>query len=200
MRIDVWADFACPWCAIGHHRLRQALEGAGMAAEVVHHAYELDPGRRGTGPVLEHLRRRYGEAAPHMVQRVQAVAAADGLAIRPGDAVAANTFDAHRLALWAQERGMGPAVVDRLFRAHFQELLDLSDRAVLARCAQEAGLPRADAEAMLAGDRLAQEVRADEAAAQAMGVGGVPFFVFDGRAALSGAQPVAVFQRALHLA
>jgi predicted DsbA family dithiol-disulfide isomerase len=131
---------------------------------------------------------------------VEAVAAQDGLDLRAGQALAANTFDAHRLALWAQQRGAGRALLERLFRAQFTDAADVADREVLVACARDAGLPEAEARTVLEGQEFADAVREDEAAAQRLGIGGVPFFVLDGRFGLSGAQPPEVFRRALALA
>jgi len=80
-------------------------------------------------------------------------------------------------------------VKDRFFRAYFAEGEPIGDRDVLARLAGEAGLDVAEVQSLLAGDRYADEVRADEATARSIGVTGVPFFVIDGRFAVSGAQP-----------
>jgi predicted DsbA family dithiol-disulfide isomerase len=89
---------------------------------------------------------------------------------------------------------------DRFFRAYFTEGEPIGDREVLARLAGEAGLDAEEVRALLAGNGYAEEVRADEAAAHSIGVTGVPFFVFDRRLAVSGAQPaeslVQVLQRA----
>ncbi|KJE32320.1 DSBA-like thioredoxin domain protein [Geobacillus kaustophilus] len=108
-----------------------------------------------------------------------------------------NTFDAHRLAQYAKEKGKLNDVVELLFYAYFTESKRISDRDVLLALAEAVGLDRMEAEEVLAGGRYTEEVRRDEEEAAALGVRGVPFFVLNGKYAISGAQPVDVFRRAL---
>lgn len=199
LRIDVWSDLVCPFCWIGKRRLDEALARTGTDAEVVLHAFELDPRHGASGPLLGHLARKFGgaERAEAMTRHVTRVGGEDGLAFDWARAVAANTFDAHRLVLHAQASGAGGALMERLMRAHFAEGADLADARTLVALATEAGLDAKEAERVLAGDAFALEVREDEASARDGGVTGVPFFVFDGRLALAGAQSVATFERAL---
>jgi len=111
---------------------------------------------------------------------------------RPG-----NTFDAHRLLHFAAVRELGDKANERVMRAYFCESLPVGDRMALARLAPDFGIPEADALVMLESDAYADEVRSDEARATELGVAGVPFFAFDGKFGVSGAQPVEVFTDAL---
>jgi predicted DsbA family dithiol-disulfide isomerase len=201
LRVDVWSDLVCPWCHIGLHRLRRVAADAGVPLRIVHHAYQLDPQRQASGPTREYLAGRYGAGnVEGMLDNATRAGRAEGLALRLADSISCNTFDGHRLVAWAATRGSQDAVVGRLMRAHFEESADLADHAVLAALAAEAGLPAAEAAKVLAGDRFADEVDADLAQARAMGVRGVPFFVFGGRYGFSGAQPDEAFREALRLA
>jgi predicted DsbA family dithiol-disulfide isomerase len=204
LRIDVWSDIVCPWCAIGNRRLERALEQFPHRdeAEVVWHSYELDPSAPPVreGSHVEHIATKYGRTpddAQAMIQRIIDLAAEDGLTLRLLEARAGNTFDAHRLLHFAAERGIEPAVRLRLFRGYMTEGLPIGDRAVLLRLATEAGLPADETRAVLESDRYADDVRDDEQAAAAIGIGGVPFFILAGRIGISGAQPVDLFRRAL---
>lgn len=199
MRIETWSDVICPWCAIGRARLRKAIAQAGVAAQVIHRAFELDPDRRGTVATHEFLAQRYGSRTDvhAMTDQVRKLAAAEGLDLQPGRALAANTFDAHRLILWAQQQGHGEAMMDRLVHAHFSALQDVSDREVLVEAAAACGLARGEAGAMLASPAFGAQVREDEALARELGVRGVPFFVLADTLGVSGAQPVEVFVQAL---
>jgi predicted DsbA family dithiol-disulfide isomerase len=207
LRIDVWSDLVCPWCAIGNRRLERALEQFPHRdqVEVVWHSFELDP----SAPPLHegdhagHIASKFGRSradAEAMIQRIIDLAAEDGLTLKLLDARAGNTFDAHRLLHFAAERGIEPAVRLRLFRGYMTEGEPIGDRAVLLRLATEAGLPPDETQAVLDSDRYAEDVRDDEQAAAAIGIGGVPFFILAGRIGVSGAQPVDLFLRALNQA
>ncbi|HEV3191589.1 MAG TPA: DsbA family oxidoreductase [Polyangiaceae bacterium] len=207
LTVDVWSDIVCPWCAIGDRRLTAALAAFGHhdSVDVVWHAFELDPSApavRG-GDHVEHLARKYGRStaqARQMIQRVIDIAAQDGLDLKLFGTRGGNTFDAHRVLRLATERGLHQPVKERFFHAYFTEGEAIGDRAVLVRLAGEAGLDADEVRAVLASNRYADEVRADETAAQSIGVTGVPFFVFDGRFAVSGAQPVEVLVQVLERA
>lgn len=200
LRVDVWSDLVCPWCHIGLHRLRRVAAASGVEVEVVHHAYQLDPSRTTSAPTREALARRYGGDIEAMLRNAEQAGAAEGVTLRLGQSVACNTRDGHRLVALAKSAGLGDAVVGRFMEAHFADGADLGDRPTLARLAKEAGLAAADVDEALAGDGFEAEVDADVDQARQMGVRGVPFFVFDGRFAFSGAQPDEAFAEAFRLA
>ncbi|MEO7059612.1 MAG: DsbA family oxidoreductase [Lapillicoccus sp.] len=208
--LDVWSDLVCPWCYIGRARIRAAVSGWQRPHEVLvrHRAYELDPGmpRGGQVPLLEQLAAKFGggrEAAFAVTEQVTEVAAQDGLALDFIRALAANSFDGHRLVALARDSG-GPAleeaVLERLFSAHFCEGIAIDDPEALLRCVAEAGLDAGQASAVLDGDDYAASVRGDEETAREIGVTGVPFVVANSRIAVSGAQPTDVFTRLLRAA
>ena len=206
LRIDVWSDLACPWCYIGKRRLDAALAQAGLAdgVELVWRAFELDP----TAPAVrddgltpaQRLAAKYRRSeaeAEAMIANVTRVAAGDGLAFEIARSRGGNTFDAHRVVKLAATHGRATAAKERLFAAYFGEGRALGDRATLGELAAELGLDAGEVAATLAGDRFADEVRADQRLARELGISGVPFFVFDQRLAVSGAQPVAALVGAL---
>lgn len=199
VRIDVWSDVVCPWCAIGRVRLRKALAEQGIEGEVHHRAFELDPDHGPARPTHEVLRERYGPGADvaAMTERVRQLGAAEGLDLRASQALSTNTFDAHRLLAWADSLGQSAQLMDALVDAHFAQHRDISDRTVLVAAARMAGLDPGQAKGILESGEWADTVREDEAMAREIGVRGVPFFVFDGRIGLSGAQPVEAFRQAL---
>lgn len=199
MRIDVWSDFACPWCWLGKAHLEEALRRAGVEAEVTLRSFELQPAAGPTMLVVDYLLPRFGsfERIAEAHDRLAAMGEKAGLGYDFSGAKMANTFDAHRLHHFARTRGRAHELAGRLFRAAHGEGADLADHATLVRLATEAGLDAAEVGDLLASDRHAGDVRAEEAAARRIGVGGVPFFVFDGRFALSGAQPVEAFAQAI---
>jgi len=204
LRVDVWSDIVCPWCAIGKRRLDAALARFphGDDVEVTWRAFELDPSAPEVleGDHATQLARKYRRTqaqAEEMIQRVIDIAAQDGLDFQLMRAQAGNTFDGHRLLHLAGERGLQGAVKERFFRGYMTEGQAIGKRDVLARLATEAGLDPEEVKATLESDRYAKEVREEETAARQLGITGVPFFVFGGSLGVSGAQPVEILSRAL---
>jgi predicted DsbA family dithiol-disulfide isomerase len=181
VKVEIWSDVVCPWCAVGKHRFEKALARFAHRdeVEVSYHSFELDPSapREQDGDIHDHLAAKYGMTraeAQAKHRQMTAMAAADGWDFHFDRARRGNTFDAHRLLHLAAERGVQDAVKERLFRGYFTE-----------------GEPIADHETrdVLASDRYADAVRADERQAQAYGITGVPFFVVDRKYGVAGAQP-----------
>jgi predicted DsbA family dithiol-disulfide isomerase len=195
MKVEVFSDIVCPWCAIGKRRFEAALERFEHKDEVVVHwrAFELDPTAPSVpgGDLASYLAQKYGttrEQAVASQERLAATAALDGLEFHFDKAKRGNTFDAHRLLHYAHEVGVQDALKERLFRAYFTEGEAIGDRATLVRLGEDVGLDAAKVSELLDGDHYAREVRADEAEARQLGITGVPFFVVDRHFGISGAQ------------
>lgn len=205
MLIEVWSDFVCPFCYIGKRRLEKALARFPHRGQVTvaFRSFELDPQAANdpAEPVLSVLARKYAispEEARRMTDGVAQQGAAEGLVFRFETAVSANTFDAHRLFKYAEAQGLGEVMAEKLFHAHFTASEHIGRREMLIRLAAEIGIDReAAANVLNDGQAFADEVRSDERRAHGLGVRGVPFFLFNGKYALSGAQPLEVFQAAL---
>lgn len=204
LRVDVWSDIACPWCWVGKRHLERAIDALDRPAEVVWHAFELDPAAPvedgGSIDYIERLARKYrvsSDEAQGMIDRMCATGVRVGLEFRFDRVRPTNTFDAHRLLTWARARGRQDLLKERLFRAYMTEGALLGDRGVLVEQARSVDLDPDEAADLLASGRLIEEVRADEAAAHRLGVRGVPFFVLGHRYAISGAQPPEVLAEAL---
>lgn len=196
MVVEVWSDVVCPWCCIGRAHLGIALAEFEHAAdvEVVWRSFELDPSAPAvqTASLAEQLGAKYGvgpDQVAHMFDDVTERAASLGLDFRFDIARSGNTVDAHRLLHLARQAGLQDRLKGRLFTAYFTEGEPIGDPATLARLAVDAGLDPDEVAQLLAGDRFAAEVRADEQEARALQVTGVPFFVIDRRYAVAGAQP-----------
>ncbi|MFD1529983.1 DsbA family oxidoreductase [Pseudonocardia aurantiaca] len=196
MKVEIWSDIVCPWCAIGKHRFEKALAQFAHReeVEVSWHSFELDPSapREREGDLAEHLAGKYGvsrEQADGMHRQMTETAASDGWDFHFERARGGNTFDAHRLLHLAAERGVQDTLKERLFRGYLEEGERIGDPETLVRLAADAGLDADEARAVLASDRYADDVRADERQAQAYGITGVPFFVVDRKYGVSGAQP-----------
>jgi predicted DsbA family dithiol-disulfide isomerase len=202
--VDIWSDVVCPWCYIGKRRFEAALARFEHRddVEVTWHSFELDPTapRIEEGRPAERLAAKYGMSVQEAEQRqaeITALAAQDGLTYDLAGARAGNSFDAHRILHLGAEQGLGNTIAERLMSAYLGAREAIGDPATLERLAVEAGLPAADVRELLAGDRFADAVRADEEAAARLGIRGVPFFVLGRRYGLSGAQPAEVILQAL---
>lgn len=204
MKVEIWSDVVCPWCYIGKRRFEAALGRFSHRddVEVVWRSFELDPNApaRRTGDSAQRLADKYGMSRAQAVasqDRLTQMAAQEGLAFHFDRAQSGNTFDAHRLLHLAAERGVQDEVKERLFRAYFTEGEPIGDRETLIRLAAEVGLASAEAEAVLASNTYAEDVRAEEHEAAELGINGVPFFVVDRRYGVSGAQPADVLLQVL---
>ena len=207
MKVEIWSDVVCPWCYIGKRRFERALETTDLpeAVEVVWRSFQLNPDhprglRRRHDEYLAEKTRRSLDDVKVMDERVTALAAAEGLDYDFERYTVVNTFDAHRVAHLAASQGFGDAVQERFLRAQLVEGEILDDPATLTRLAGEVGVPATDVEAVLAGDAFTAEVEDDIRTGVALGLTGVPFFVFDRAIGVSGAQPAEVFAQALEMA
>ncbi len=197
MEIEVWSDFACPWCALGQARLRAARSRFehGDALQVVHRSYELDPRApaRRELTMEEAVARKYG-MAPDQARaghaRMAELAREDGVVFHFDRVQLGSTFDAHRLVQAARGQSCEEVLIQALFEAYFAQGRLLSDHTVLREVADAAGLESALIDRVLGGSLYAKEVRDDEAAAFELGVTGVPFFLIDGSWSIPGAQDV----------
>ena len=204
MKIEIWSDVVCPWCYICKRNLEVALAGFPHAdqVEIEWRSYELDPRTplRVELSMDEVLSRKYGmtpEEATAANLRMTELAATVGLEYHLDQVQIGNTFDAHRLIHLAAHEGRGGSMKERLLRAYFTEGRAISDRVALAELAAEVGLYPERVTQVLEGTEFADEVRADEARAMEIGSTGVPFFVFDERLGVPGAQPPDVLLRLL---
>lgn len=196
--IEVWSDIVCPFCWMGKRRLERALDATGLTSQfvVVHRPYRLSPGGPKI-PILEMMRTKYGlteERAQRNFDGIKQQGQADGIDFNIPGTFLGDSLDAHRLALWAGTFHRANEMVERLHRAYFTEGRDIFDRAVLIELAIELGLEAQGAKDALNSDRFEKQVHESEAEARSIGVRGVPFFVFKGEHAISGAQPREVFE------
>lgn len=198
MQIDIISDVVCPWCLVGKRHLEAALaQRPDLDVTIRWKPFQLNPDMPKEGMDRKTaIARKFGSAenAGKIYQRVSEAGKKAGVDFN-FDAIpkTPNTVDAHRLIHWAGEAGVQDAVVEILFRKFFIDALDVGERDVLADAAAEAGMARDDVLARLNSDLDLEQMRADEQHARALGVSGVPFFVFENKYALSGAQPPEVF-------
>jgi predicted DsbA family dithiol-disulfide isomerase len=207
MKVEIWSDVVCPWCYLGKRRFESALMRFEHKADVEMRwrSFELDPGAPAVrdGDPVQRLADKYGMSrarAQAMNDQLTGLAAAEGLEYHLDKAQSGNTFDAHRLLHLAAEQGRQDDVKERFLRGYFIESEPIGDHDALARLAIDAGLDAAQVHDVLASNRFADDVRADEEQAAAYGISGVPFFVVDERYGISGAQPADVILTTLRRA
>jgi predicted DsbA family dithiol-disulfide isomerase len=192
--IQVWSDVVCPWCYIGKKRLEKAIAEFPGDVTVTFRAYQLD-GSPVPIPVRtkDAMAAKFGgrDQADQMFAHVTAIAAGDGLHLDFDRAIAANTFEAHRLIAWAAGQGLQAEMLDALQRAHFVQGIDIGSRPALAEVAGSVGLDPAAAVAYLESPAGTEAVNTDLREAQELGITSVPTFVIDGKYAIQGAQEAA---------
>lgn len=200
-RIDVVSDVVCPWCFVGKRRLEQALTlTPDISATIVWRPFQLDGSiPKGGMPREDYLNRKFGSGrAKDMYRRLEQIGEEVGIAFAfEKIRISPNTLDAHRLLRWAQTAGTQNAVKERLLTLFFIEGEDIGDHGLLADVGAANGLERAVVERLLAGEADEAEVLEDIAAAQRMGISGVPFFIFNNKVGASGAQPAEVLAQGI---
>ncbi|MFI5936089.1 DsbA family protein [Actinoplanes sp. NPDC051494] len=200
MNVEVWSDLVCPWCYLGKHRLEAVLQEFPGDVTVTFRAFQLDPAPVPRPlPVKQAVAAKLGdpERVEQMFTQVTSLAAGEGLVLDFDRAIAANTFDAHRLAAWAATQDLQLMMIDTLQRAHFEQGVDLGSRTELARLAGSIGLNEQAAGIYLASHAGTDAVNADLAEARELGITSVPTLVIDGRYVVQGAQEKAVLHSAL---
>ena len=199
MRVDIWSDVVCPFCYIGKKRLEAAAEEAGIELEVHWHSFQLDP----EAPVRqeisnsERLAQKYGRTVAEveeMQRNIAEMAKAEGIEFNWEGANSGNTFNAHRLIHLAQSKGLGNEAQEAFFYSYMTQGLAIVERETLEDVAARIGLNPVEVDDLLDSEEYADFVKFDqEVAHEQLKVTGVPFFVFDQRVALAGAQPKEVF-------
>lgn len=207
MKIEIWADVVCPFCYIGKRKLDAALKDFPHAdrVKVEWKSYQLAPDVRPEPgkSVVSHFaeRKQISEVeAQSIYGHVSQLARDNGIEFNLNNAVVCNTFNAHRLSHLAKSYGLQEEVEEQLFAAYFTHGKDLNDFNELAKIGAEVGLGVNAIWQMLTGNQFMEEVRWEIEEAGQLGVQGVPFFVFDRKYAISGAQEQVFFTQALEKA
>lgn len=202
MIIDVWSDVVCPWCFIGKRRLEKALSLFEHRDQVTirHRAFQLQPDITSTVRTADYLADKYRmptEKVKEMQANVCAIADGEGLCYNLDDTLSGNTFDAHRLLLWAATIDKQDVLLEAMYSAYFEKSLPLFSHADLISVATSIGLDSSDVEKILNSEQFKDEVIADRTLASQLGANGVPFFVVDMKYGISGAQPLEAFTQTL---
>ena len=203
LRIDIVSDVVCPWCIIGYKQVEQALTllDTPVVAETYWHPFELNPNMPLEGEdTAEHIARKYGstpEQSRANRQRLVDIGDSVGFAFNYGDGMRIyNSFKAHKLlTIFGAERGWQAqtALKLSLFKAYFQDRLNISDDAVLLDLAEAQGMERDAAAAWLADEVLAETLRKELAHWRDQDITGVPAIIFDHKFMVPGAQSAETF-------
>ena len=207
MQVEIWSDVMCPFCYIGKRNFEAAFDQFANAKniEVIWKSFQLDPSLP-EKEVLDHeqyLVERKGfskEQVKGMLNQVTQTARNAGLDYHFDKVITVNSFNAHRLIQAAKAKGLGDAAEEQLFKAYFTDGKDIADKATLTELGKAVGLTTQEVDDALTNDLYAAKVHQDIDEARQIGVSGVPFFVFDRRYAVSGAQPAEAFTQTIEKA
>jgi predicted DsbA family dithiol-disulfide isomerase len=202
VRVDVWSDVQCPWCYIGKRRFEEAVRESGVDVDITYHSFELSPDTPVDfeGTTVDYLVKRKGMAPgqiQQMLQRVTDIAASVGLAYDFDHVHQTNTIKAHELLHYAKERGRQAEMKEALLKAYFIDGGHVGRIADLAGLAAQLGFDRDDVISALESGTYTAAVKADVAQAASYGINGVPFYVFEDKYGVSGAQEPAAFVQVL---
>jgi predicted DsbA family dithiol-disulfide isomerase len=204
MKVEIWSDVVCPFCYVGKRKFEKALgEFAHRAdVQVEWKSFQLTPDFVPVPGESIHasLAKKKGVSEAEgrrMGDQMTLIAREVGLNYDFDKTIPANTFLAHQLIHFGAHHGKQDATKERLFAAYYLEGQDINTIANLVKLAAEIGLDADAARQALEAGTYANEVRRDEYEAQQIGVRGVPFFVFEDKYAVSGAQPSEVFAEVL---
>lgn len=207
MEVKIWSDVRCPFCYIGKRKFETALAAFAHKDEVkiTWKSFELDPNLQTVADtkIYEYFSKAKGipqEQAVDMFNNVTQVAAEVGLDFKLDQSVVANSFKAHRVIQLAKTLNLGDEIEEALFRIHFMEGKNIDDEQVLTETAKNIGISASAVQSLFNGDDFDAEVRIDQLEAQRIGIRGVPFFVFDDKYAVSGAQAPEIFLQTLEKA
>mgnify|MGYP003641005662 CR=1 FL=1 len=206
MKVEIWSDVMCPFCYIGKRHLEKALQEFEERdqIEIIWKSFQLNPDLPEQADlnknVYQHLAEAKGmsyEQSVQMHENVVQMATKAGLKYNFDEAVVANSFKSHRLLQKAKTKQLGNTLEERLFSAYFIEGKDTSSNSVLLALGKEIGLTEEDVNEALTNEKYADKVKEDINESRQIGVNGVPFFVFDRKYAVSGAQPAETFTQVL---
>ena len=205
MIIDVWSDVVCPWCYIGKRRLEKALANFDNRDGITirHRAFQLQSDIQEIVPTSEYLAEKYripAEQVKKMQANVCTIADGEGLCYDLDATLSGNTFDAHRLLLWASTIGKQSELLEAMYSAYFEKSMPLFTHDDLLDVTESIGIERDAAKSLLESQAFIEEVVADRDLGAQLGITGVPFFVFDMKYGISGAQPLEVFEETLKAA
>lgn len=204
MKVEIWSDIMCPFCYIGKRKFEAAFAQFPHKdnVQVVWKSFQLAPDLK-TQPgksIHQFLSEHKGisiEQAKMMNDHVTQMARQAGLTYNFDRSIAANSFHAHRFIHFAKQYGKQDEAEELLFRSYFTDGKNIDDYPTLIQLGIEIGLDAASLKIALENGSYADDVKVDIYDAQQLGVRGVPFFAFNRKYAISGAQESQMFSEAL---
>src|SRR5690606_24807119 len=200
MEIKTWSDVRCPFCYIGKKKFETALENFKHKDDlkISWKSFQLDPNLKTDTSIstIDYFVENKGvdvEQAKQMLSGASQMGAEVGLTLDFEKSVLANSFNAHRLIQMAKSKGLGNEIEEALFKAHFEQGKNIDSQEELIVIGGSIGMDQNEIESMLKSEDFSYEVKQDELEARNIGVRGVPFFVFNDKFAVSGAQTPEVF-------
>lgn len=207
MKIEMFTDFVCPFCYIGKVQLEKAIRQAGYEGqvEIEYKAYQLDPNapKHNASNYLDSLRAKFDGNETKMaslMDSIQGRASEVGLTYNFEEMKVANTEKLHRLVKWAQDFKKGNELFDLLTDGYFTKGLDLNDENQVMQRVAQLGLDVTQAKEVYETEAYQSQIDVDRYDAMQIGVQSVPFFVFENRYGIIGAEPDEVFIKTLHQA
>lgn len=204
LKVQIWSDIMCPFCYIGKRRIEEALNlfEHKDAVEIEWKSYQLDASFIASPDdnMVEHLAEKYrkdNDWAQNMLDNMTQNAKTAGLDFHFEKSILANSLNAHRLLHLAKKYNLANDLKELLFKAYLTEGKNVNDLNTLTQLGIEVGLEAENVAQVLNSDKYTKEVKQDQEEANTIGVQGVPFFVFDNKYAISGAQPATAFLQTL---
>lgn len=204
MKVEIWSDFTCPFCYLGKRKFELALEQFPNKADIQieYVSYQLDPNinDQSNKTVYDMLMEKYGQSFEQVKMMTDQIADQGkeiGLAFHFDKMKHVNTLHAHRLVKLAKKHGKDKELVDLIFKSYFTEGKQIDNKQILIDLAEQLKFDIAEVDETLSMNCYTKAVKNDLETAMEIGIQGVPFFIFNEKYAISGAQSVEVFLQAL---
>lgn len=204
MKIEIWSDVMCPFCYIGKRNFEAALAQfpEKEKIQVEWKSFQLDPSapEEASESQEEYLMKRKGMSRAQvqdMTHRITQMAKEVGLEYNLDKSILVNSGKAHQLIQYAKTKNLGDEIEERLFKAYFTEGLNIADLDTLTQLGKEIGLDANELQEAFTNDQYKYLMTQDLQEGEYLGVRGVPFFVFDRKYGISGAQPPQAFMETL---
>ncbi len=206
MRIEIWSDFACPFCYIGKRMLEAALNNFNEknSVELVYKSFQLNPEQAEKISGIDYhllIAKKYGitpEEAKHSTNQITEMAKSVGIDFYLDNVIHCNTLNAHRLSKYSVQHGKSNEMIEALLKAYFVDCLDIEDIETLGNLAQQVGLDKNEVITVLSSDAFTNEVINERKESNYLKIRSVPFYIFDNKYSISGAKPPEVFLEALN--